>query len=344
MSLVHDGNRRDFLRQLGIASLGTLGLGCPRSMEEKRIQGTALETLKQLHHDLAEVARQNLNPVEDVAAFYHFRSRELFLSAGEQHFWRRSHPPGSVIKLVTAYALLASGWRDETYTCRGHHQDDFGTLRHCWLRRGHGPMRLRTALAMSCNAWFLEQTQSLSSEAWLSALQRFVPFTHLDFPRGQRRGFYDVVPLRLTPKELREVALGISPLHQMSAASLLGLVSLIASRGHQQPFAKNTDATFASAQSPLERHALEPVAEGMLETVRSGTLRGILQGDDVAAKTGTAPKNATSASRALIVGYFPAQNPAFSFVVIKNTGQGAADAGPPANALLAAVRRKGILF
>ena len=335
-------NRRAVLRLLGLGGLGALGLGCPQPFSSGSVSLDSKQNAGRLHERLNEVARKTLNVEDDVAAFYHFRSQKLFVCAGEEHFWRRCHPPGSVIKIVTAYALLESGWRDQLYVCTGQHKDDYGTLRNCWLHRGHGPMRLRTALAQSCNAWFLEQVQSLSGVDWLAALQKFIPFTHMDDKSTNGRGFYDIVPLHLSPKELRDVALGISPLHQTSAASLLGLVSLVATKGRHHPFVNHPWEHAPASRSPIQLRSVDPVADGMQEAVRTGTLRGIFPSNDIAAKTGTAPKNASSTSRALVTGYFPAQNPAFSFVVIKNTGQGAADAGPPAHALLRAVRHQGV--
>ena len=100
--------------------------------------------------------------------------------------------------------------------------------------------------------------------------------------------------------------------------SLLRAVAIIAMRG------RGTE---------LDPRYLDRIAEGMEEAAQGGTLAALFKNRDVAAKTGTAKKEG-SGTRALVVGFFPASRPKYAFVVMRNEGRGAVDAGPIAAALV----------
>ena len=85
------------------------------------------------------------------------RTREVI----EQN-WRDAETPvpvGSLVKPFTALAYGEThGFRFPVFTCLG----DAG---HCWLPQGHGRMGIATAIAHSCNAYFLELARDVHSEA-----------------------------------------------------------------------------------------------------------------------------------------------------------------------------------
>ncbi|MFU8780570.1 MAG: penicillin-binding transpeptidase domain-containing protein, partial [Kiritimatiellia bacterium] len=67
------------------------------------------------------------------------------------------YPPGSVFKPLVALAGLVneriSG--ETVFPCPGYYA--MGGIRfRCWLRRGHGALPLRAAIAQSCNPYFIE--------------------------------------------------------------------------------------------------------------------------------------------------------------------------------------------
>jgi penicillin-binding protein 2 len=67
------------------------------------------------------------------------------------------YPPGSTFKPLVAIASLENRRTTAatTFGCPGYFQ--LGETRfHCWLRRGHGRIDLRTAIEQSCNAYFCE--------------------------------------------------------------------------------------------------------------------------------------------------------------------------------------------
>jgi cell division protein FtsI/penicillin-binding protein 2 len=241
---------------------------------------------------------------QDVALAMALPDRKLVLQRGNGE---KKILPGSVMKLFTGYALLEIGREDVLHDCRGKHVDALGEARECWIRAGHGPMKLRTALAESCNVWFYENAQYLDDQRLLRIYR--------DFGFGER----DLIPGAIPPRDLPDVAVGDHLAMRTTSLSLLHAVSLIALRG------RGTD---------LDPRHLELIAEGMREAAQGGTLAGMFANRDVAAKTGTAKKEG-GGTRGLVVGFFPASRPRFAFLVVTNQGRGAVDAGPIAAALVA---------
>jgi len=74
-------------------------------------------------------------------------------------------PIGSLVKPFTALAYGEThGFRYPTFTCSGL---------HCWLPQGHGRMEICSAIAHSCNAYFLELARDVEPEAVECVTQRF---------------------------------------------------------------------------------------------------------------------------------------------------------------------------
>jgi cell division protein FtsI/penicillin-binding protein 2 len=76
-------------------------------------------------------------------------------------------PVGSLVKPFTALAYGEThGFRYPVFTCQGD-------ASHCWLPQGHGRMEIGTAIAHSCNAYFLELASDVKQEALVAVTQRF---------------------------------------------------------------------------------------------------------------------------------------------------------------------------
>lgn len=72
------------------------------------------------------------------------------------------YPPGSVFKIVTAYAALCEGIvspKDRILCLGGVKQDD--NVFHCWHRGGHGKLNIYEALSCSCDCYFFEVAKKL---------------------------------------------------------------------------------------------------------------------------------------------------------------------------------------
>lgn len=283
---------------------------------------------------LSTTAASLLEADGDAAALVELKSGHLVFAHHPAVLAERAMPPGSVMKLVAALALLEAGRAEASYTCRGQHRDGFGVERPCWNREGHGELRLRTALALSCNAWFYEQAPHLRWERYRSlALELGIG---APWAPDQPPKVLDELPPAVPERELPDVIVGDHPSVRVTPLSLLRAVSVIATRGLL------VEPSFSGPgprrQTTLDRGALELLALGMEEATQSGTLLGALP-PEVAAKTGTAPRPGGLGTRGFVVGYFPIGRPRYAFVVVKDRGRGAKDAAPFARAMVAAELR-----
>lgn len=76
------------------------------------------------------------------------------------------YPPASVFKLVLAAAALEEGISlgDSDFTCSGQVAVNDEHIVHCWKASGHGAEDLSTAIANSCNPYFITLGQRLGGE------------------------------------------------------------------------------------------------------------------------------------------------------------------------------------
>src|SRR5450755_321715 len=84
--------------------------------------------------------------------------------------WMHPMDPAPVGSLVKPFTALAYG---ETHGCRFPVYTCSGKAGHCWLPQGHGRMEISTAIAHSCNAYFLELALEVKLEALATVVHRF---------------------------------------------------------------------------------------------------------------------------------------------------------------------------
>ncbi len=262
---------------------------------------------------LAALADQVLPDPDDVALVIDLTDDRLLLDHHPRSARGHRIAPGSVLKAFTAYALLAHGLEQHEHRCDGQHIDVSGVARTCWDRRGHGALRLRTALAASCNVWFYAALEQVEPREVLDAWRRF------GLPHAATAAVVaDEIPAAPSASELLDVALGDHRALGITPYALLEATTRLARR---------------DTRTGLDATNLQVIAHGLEEAARSGTLAGTFAGLDVAAKSGTGPRLGRG-MRGVIIGWAPAARPRFVFVVVKDRGRGARDAGPPARAML----------
>lgn len=111
------------------------------------------------------------------------QSGEIFASRWEGV--ERPVPPGSLVKPF----LATLGRAEAKFECpKGR----------CWLAQGHGPLRLREAIAESCNVWFLELSSSVSHAAMQEMALRF----GLPEPPPDRRAWVGLADWPIPPATL----------------------------------------------------------------------------------------------------------------------------------------------
>jgi len=84
------------------------------------------------------------------------------------------YPPGSTIKILTALSALENDVVSSRLTikCKGF-IDLHGERFHCWKKKGHGVVNMRTAIKKSCDVYFYEVSRRLGIDRLSATAKRF---------------------------------------------------------------------------------------------------------------------------------------------------------------------------
>lgn len=85
-----------------------------------------------------------------------------------------TYPPGSLFKIVVAFAALSEGiiTPSDTFLCSGEIVLDNASF-HCWNRQGHGRVNVSDALSMSCDCFFFEVSKKLGIDKIVEYAEKF---------------------------------------------------------------------------------------------------------------------------------------------------------------------------
>ncbi len=85
-----------------------------------------------------------------------------------------TYPPGSVLKIITAFALLEEKTADpkSSVHCPGHYLINKKRF-NCWRKEGHGHMDLHKAIVESCDVYFYELSLKLGVDGLYPYLKKF---------------------------------------------------------------------------------------------------------------------------------------------------------------------------
>lgn len=221
--------------------------------------------------------------------------------------------PGSLMKLVTATALMEERLisPDEKLECRGTLRLGGQTFR---CQHAHGKIRLKEALAASCNIYFAQAAEVLSTRRFLQYAEAF----QLNQPTGKGEGY--LFPDRFAynhPSQL--YVLGLSRNLQPNTSQLIRMTRHISRK----------DLGFKA-------QTWQVLQGGMRLAATQGTARKLDPGNTlrVAAKTGTAPYGTTYQS--WVIGYFPFEKPRYIFCTRSVSGTAMDAAIPQASRYLQA--------
>ncbi len=126
--------------------------------KEKPINGSVVVMKVQTGEILAMTSKPSFDPNLFASGISVEQWRKLILN--DQHPLQNKaidgqYPPGSVYKIVVAYAALEARvvTPETTVFCPGYYRLGRGSYR-CWNRGGHGTMNLHDALVQSCDVYF----------------------------------------------------------------------------------------------------------------------------------------------------------------------------------------------
>ncbi len=84
------------------------------------------------------------------------------------------YPPGSTIKTIVALSALENDvWNPKKYiNCSGV-TELYGEKFHCWKKKGHGTVNMRTAIQRSCDVYFYEVARILGVDRLSETAKKF---------------------------------------------------------------------------------------------------------------------------------------------------------------------------
>ena len=289
------------------------------------------------------------------------------------------YPPGSTFKPVVAMAALESGaiTPDTQITCPGYLELGDATF-HCWRHGGHGTLRLRDAIKMSCDVFFYETARRTGIDR-IAAMANWLGLgteLEIDLPT-QRTGLIPTREWRIAqghPWNLGDtIVSGIGQGYiQVTPLQLATYVARVATGRAIQPHVTRKLAGEAQpggdpSDWPLMRIAdrsMAQVREGMWAVVNEpgGTAPQARLGDprwQLAGKTGSAQVRRVSREQrentnfdssklpwefrphALFVCYAPYDAPRYAVsVVVEHGNAGAQMAGPIARDIMTDVLQR----
>ena len=173
--------------------------------------------------------------------------------------WDQIAEPVPVGSLVKPFIALAYGQKHNfhypTYFCHG-------TADGCWLPRGHGKVDIRTAIAYSCNAYFLNLASSLKAEDVDLMAQRYgLAIGKAPLDTAEMIGLGGA--WRMEPQELLHAYLLLTAVPQPAgAAELLRGMALCAKFGTAEAVGRNLRGLAALAKTGTAPCVHEPRAPG----------------------------------------------------------------------------------
>ncbi len=258
-----------------------------------------------------------------------------------------AYPVGSVFKVAVAACALENGIdKSFSFNCSGAITVEGNTF-HCNNSTAHGKLDMESALALSCNCYFIELSKELGGKAILETASLF--------------GFGQTVEIakdlyssqgKLPSGEALEISGNLANFSFGQGAftatpvQMINVFNAIANSGKYTPVycvndAKDADGNMVysfKAKAPV--HAISKETANLLLTmlttvVKEGTARNAqTEGFDSAGKTATAQtgvynQDGTEQLCTWFGGFFPADNPRYSVIVLAQDGTtGGTDCAP----------------
>ena len=273
---------------------------------------------------------------------------ENYLNAVDSPFLNRAFecfPVGSVFKPVTTAAALESGIRLNEYNCKGYIEKS-GNKFNCNKLEGHGKIDLNTAIAMSCNPYFIEISTQVGAKKLLKTVK------DLGFGKSFDLGNGFITPQGCLPhiKELNSsAAVGNLGFGQgkltASPLQIATCFATIANGGiYNEPFVYKgtvnnngnlTPTIQKNGKNVLTKTTCETIKKAMAQTTTEGTGKTAFTSlFDSCTKTATAQsgqydENGVEIKYCWFVGFFPIENPQYVICILKENGSSGGTDGAP---------------
>lgn len=256
-----------------------------------------------------------------------------------------AYPVGSVFKVVTAVSALENGIEMQNYFCNGRIEKS-KTIFNCSNTDGHEAVDLSTALAYSCNPYFIELGTKIGATNLLYTAENLGFGKSTDLGNGF---FTDCGVLPQIAELNSEAAVGNFAFGQGKfTATPLQIASLFATIGnngiYNEPTLLKGATDKTGAYSPeLKYEGIKILKESTCSTIKASLTKTVTEGTGKSAfsslfnscsKTATAQsgqydKNGNEIKYCWFAGIFPYENPKYVICVLRENGvSGGGDCAP----------------
>lgn len=254
---------------------------------------------------------------------------------------------GSVFKVAVTAAAIENGINEFYYNCTGSCEVD-GVTFSCNNKTVHGELNMQKALECSCNTFFIELASKVGADKILetASLMGFGQEITLADGIVSKSGVLPTTEKLSSSGALANFSFGQGNF-TATMLQLSTMMSAVASEGrYNEPYIieKVTDAdgkTVQSHESPYPvtairettAHRLAKMLTSVVENgnaVKAKLKNGIsAAGKTATAQTGAFSKNGVEIYNTWFAGFFPADNPRYTVVILKEGGaSGAVDCAP----------------
>ena len=256
-----------------------------------------------------------------------------------------AYPLGSIFKIVTSAAALESGITPPDFVCKGSIVKN-GTTFNCSKLDGHGQINFDTAVAKSCNPYFIELGVSTGGEAIIEASQRlgFGKSTDLGNGMASDSGILPTVDELNSDASVGNLSFGQGKL-TATPLQVASLMTIIANDGYSKEpkliagFTDDKGNFTPNLESPsreiLKKETCLAIKSAMTETVKTGTGKAAFSSlYTCCTKTATAQSGQYNADGTEVMycwfsGFFPAESPRYAICIMNENGvSGGGDCGP----------------
>lgn len=325
--------------------------------------GIAL-TLDKRFQEIAETALKNGNIDKGAVVVLDIKTSEIlacastpvydrdnlgdFINSADSPFINRAfsaYPVGSVFKVVTAAAAIENGVTLPEHNCVGYIEKS-GNLFNCNKLEGHGKLNLSSAMAVSCNPYFIELGTKIGAKELLHTAENAGFGKQNDLGNG----FYtdsgilpDIADLN-SDAAVGNFAFGQGKL-TATPLQIASLFATIANGGtYNEPSLIKGDVDENGAVSPdiktkgftvfkestcnnLKKSLLKTTSEGTGATAFSSLFRACTK--TATAQSGQYDENGNEIKYCWFAGFFPYNNPQYAICILKENGvSGGSDCGP----------------
>lgn len=256
--------------------------------------------------------------------------------------YKKAYPPGSIIKLLTAFTGLENGIAspEKTIECRNLLTID-GKRLICSQAGGHGKVNLERAIAKSCNVYFYKLGLSIGEQRLLKSFHDFGlgRLTGISVPSESSGSVPESLHSRI---EIVRAAIGESSRLSVTTLQMAVITSAIANGGTEYvPMTDKSSKIMILRRITSKPGTFELLRKAMRLAVTEGTAKKAgVRGLQVCGKTGS-PATADNPNyrHGWFVGFAPYEKPEIALAVFAEWGHGGTDAAPIAGRILSAWNR-----